>query len=45
MRPKTLNLEDQILDVLELKATETKQLQSMSVIVNDALKDSMHEDL
>ena len=39
----TLNLEDTILQALKLKATETKQ--SMSELVNDALKASLQEDL
>lgn len=39
----TLNLEDTILEALKLKATETKQ--SMSELVNDALKASLQEDL
>ena len=39
----TLNLEDTILEALKLKATETNQ--SMSKLVNDALKASLQEDL
>ncbi len=39
----TLNLEDTILKALKLKATETNQ--SMSELVNDALKASLQEDL
>ena len=39
----TLNLEDTILQALKLKSSETKQ--SMSELVNDALKVSMQEDL
>ena len=39
----TLNLEDTILQVLKLKSSETKQ--SMSKLVNDALKASLQEDL
>ena len=39
----TLNLEDTILEALKRKASETKQ--SMSELVNDALKVSMQEDL
>ena len=39
----TLNLEDTILQALKLKATETKQ--SISELVNDALKASLEEDL
>ena len=39
----TLNLEDTILEALKLKATETNQ--SMSELVNDALKASLQEDL
>ena len=39
----TLNLEDTILQALKLKASETKQ--SMSELVNDALKASLQEDL
>ena len=39
----TLNLEDTILQALKLKATETKQ--SMSELVNDALKASLQEDI
>ena len=39
----TLNLEDTILQVLKLKSSETKQ--SMSELVNDALKASLQEDL
>jgi len=39
----TLNLEDTILQVLKRKASETKQ--SMSELVNDALKASLQEDL
>ena len=39
----TLNLEDTILQVLKLKSSETKQ--SMSELVNDALKASQQEDL
>ena len=38
-----LNLEDTILQVLKLKSSETKQ--SMSELVNDALKASLQEDL
>lgn len=39
----TLNLEDTILQALKLKASETNQ--SMSELVNDALKVSLQEDL
>ena len=39
----TLNLEDTILEALKCKASETKQ--SMSELVNDALKASLQEDL
>ena len=39
----TLNLEDTILQALKLKASETKQ--SMSELVNDALKATLQEDL
>ena len=39
----TLNLEDAILQALKLKSSETKQ--SMSELVNDALKASQQEDL
>ena len=39
----TLNLEDTILQILKLKSSETKQ--SMSELVNDALKASLQEDL
>ncbi|MDA7822595.1 hypothetical protein N9A58_03300 [Opitutales bacterium] len=39
----TLNLEDIILQALKLKSSETKQ--SMSELVNDALKASLQEDL
>ena len=39
----TLNLEDAILQVLKLKSSETKQ--SISELVNDALKTSLQEDL
>ena len=39
----TLNLEDTILQVLKLKSSETKQ--SMSELVNDALKASLQQDL
>ena len=39
----TLNLEDTILQALKLKASETNQ--SMSELVNDALKASLQEDL
>ena len=39
----TLNLEDTILQALKLKATETNQ--SMSKLVNDALKASLQDDL
>ena len=39
----TLNLEETILQALNLKASETKQ--SMSELVNDALKASLQEDL
>ena len=39
----TLNLEDTILQVLKLKSSETKQ--SMSELVNDALKASLQEGL
>ncbi len=39
----TLNLEDRILESLKLKATGTKQ--SISELVNDALKASLQEDL
>ena len=38
-----LNLEDTILEALKRKASETKQ--SMSELVNDALKASLQEDL
>jgi metal-responsive CopG/Arc/MetJ family transcriptional regulator len=38
----TLNLEDTILQALKLKATETNQ--SMSELVNDALKASLQEE-
>ena len=38
-----LNLEDTTLQALKLKSSETKQ--SMSELVNDALKVSMQEDL
>ena len=37
------NLEDTILQALKLKSSETKQ--SMSELVNDALKASLQEDL
>ena len=39
----TLNLEDTILQALKLKSSETKQ--SISELVNDALKASLQEDL
>jgi metal-responsive CopG/Arc/MetJ family transcriptional regulator len=39
----TLNLEDTILQALKLKTYETKQ--SISELVNDALKASLQEDL
>ena len=39
----TLNLEDAILQALKLKSSETKQ--SISELVNDALKASLQEDL
>ena len=39
----TLNLEDTSLQALKLKSSETKQ--SMSELVNDALKASLQEDL
>ena len=39
----TLNLDDTILHALKLKSSETKQ--SMSELVNDALKASLQEDL
>jgi metal-responsive CopG/Arc/MetJ family transcriptional regulator len=39
----TLNLDDTILQALKLKSSETKQ--SMSELVNDALKASLQEDL
>jgi metal-responsive CopG/Arc/MetJ family transcriptional regulator len=39
----SLNLEDTILKALKLKVTETNQ--SMSKLVNDALKASLQEDL
>ena len=39
----SLNLEDTILKALKLKSSETKQ--SMSELVNDALKASLQEDL
>ena len=39
----TLNLEDAILKALKLKSSETKQ--SMSELVNDALKASLQEYL
>jgi len=39
----SLNLEDTILNALKLKVTETNQ--SMSELVNDALKASLQEDL
>jgi metal-responsive CopG/Arc/MetJ family transcriptional regulator len=39
----SLNLEDTILKALKLKVTETNQ--SMSELVNDALKASLQEDL
>ena len=39
----TLNLEDTILKALKLKVTETNQ--SMSELVNGALKASLQEDL
>ena len=39
----TLNLEDAILQALKLKSSEKKQ--SMSELVNDALKASLQEDL
>ena len=43
MHKITLNLEDTILKALKLKATETNQ--SMSKLVNDALKASLQQDL
>ena len=43
MHKITLNLEDTILEALKRKASETKQ--SMSELVNDALKASLQEDL
>jgi uncharacterized protein YwgA len=43
MHKITLNLEDTNLKALKLKATETNQ--SMSKLVNDALKASLQEDL
>ena len=43
MPTMTLNLEDTILQALKLKSSETKQ--SMSELVNDALKASLQEDL
>ena len=43
MHKITLNLEDTILKALKLKATETNQ--SISKLVNDALKASLQEDL
>jgi hypothetical protein len=43
MPKKTLHLDDSILEALKLKATETKQ--SMSELVDDALKASLREDL
>jgi len=39
----TLNLDDTILQALKLKSSETKQ--SISELVNDALKASLQEDL
>ena len=39
----TLNLEDAILQALKLKSSETNQ--SISELVNDALKASLQEDL
>ena len=39
----TLNIEDSLLHALRLKAVDTKQ--SMSELVNDSLKASLHEDL
>ena len=39
----TLNLDDTILQALKLKSSETKQ--SMSELLNDALKASLQEDL
>ena len=39
----SLNLEDTFLKALKLKVTETNQ--SMSELVNDALKASLQEDL
>jgi metal-responsive CopG/Arc/MetJ family transcriptional regulator len=39
----TVNLEDTILQALKLKSSETKQ--SISELVNDALKASLQEDL
>ena len=39
----TLNLEDAILQALKLKSSETNQ--SMTELVNDALKASLQEDL
>ena len=38
----TLNIEDSLLHALRLKAVDTKQ--SMSGLVNDALKASLQED-
>jgi metal-responsive CopG/Arc/MetJ family transcriptional regulator len=43
MHKITLNLEDTILKALKLKSSETKQ--SMTELVNDALKASLQEDL
>ena len=43
MTKSTLYLEDSIHQALRLKAAETKQ--SMSELVNDALKASLQEDL
>ena len=43
MPKKTLNLDDTILEALKLKSSETKQ--SISELVNDALKASLQEDL
>ena len=43
MRKVTLNIEDSLLHALRLKAADIKQ--SMSELVNDALKASLQEDL
>jgi hypothetical protein len=43
MTKSTLYLEDRVHQALRLKAAETKQ--SMSELVNDALKASLQEDL